>query len=222
MGEAAGQLGVSRLAGPRGTVARLWDCIQCGYDLSGLPPTGACPECGSVRREGWLWIAGWPRAKDIPFGQAHAIRVGLGVLLASGLFALPVVVMRRGALLGPTTLALVLAVCAPVVGLFGFVVRRERRRPPPLVVHLTHESLTFKTRRLKDWSATWDQVRESRVRRISRGVYRLRVTYGASRQALVQFPQRAFALAEFTIVFRGSRRDAALVRRVVRRHRGPA
>ncbi len=52
--------------------ASVYLCRQCGYDLTGLPPTTACPECG--HEGGWRCVVMPPLEDTINQEQASAIR----------------------------------------------------------------------------------------------------------------------------------------------------
>jgi hypothetical protein len=52
-------------------------CFRCGYDLRGIGPVGACPECGEVfidtaLRERWAAIGFYPRRPERAIGPGES------------------------------------------------------------------------------------------------------------------------------------------------------
>lgn len=56
-------------------------CLNCGYDLRGLTPTGRCPECGTPvqvsLRPPLRWPYGWTVACALALAMFHLFVIGL-------------------------------------------------------------------------------------------------------------------------------------------------
>lgn len=57
-------------------------CPNCGYALEGLPPAGACPECGRGYDQAAVILYGWARGQHETVANAKASRL-VWVILAS-------------------------------------------------------------------------------------------------------------------------------------------
>jgi hypothetical protein len=112
------------------TVTRETDCVTCGYDLRGLPRTGACPECGTpVLRSpaGDGAAAGRRRADRLltlyAIASAASLLFGLAVRSSQGHtsntgsphnpFVFAALAWHSGVTLGLIALALVALVASP-------------------------------------------------------------------------------------------------------------
>lgn len=215
----AGKPGPARLAAPRGTAARLWTCPRCGYDLAGLPGAGACPECGELREDGWVRVSGWARARDMPLGVAHLLRSALAVLGAVVTVGLPLLWFTRAAFLSVQSVLTLLVVGSSAVVVVVLVGLGVKRGSPPLAAHCHAKRIVFQSRLMRDCECAWEQVQEIEVRGLARGVWAFRVRFAAPKAADETAPPWK-GHAEFRMVFRGTRRDAALVRRVLRERSG--
>jgi hypothetical protein len=68
-------------------VFRVKRCLKCEYDLAGLPPDHACPECGEEYTRGTLALIGWSQAEYIPgTGMWWLHRIVYAFLWLLGLF----------------------------------------------------------------------------------------------------------------------------------------
>lgn len=90
-------------------VTRVW-CQSCGYDRSGLPEGGLCPECGATYQP-----AGGDAERLSPGASQAVVALGLGVLSWAGL-------------LGMGVLGVVMGVMAFVVGLGAVQLLRAEQR----------------------------------------------------------------------------------------------
>src|SRR5450631_3411064 len=86
---------------PSPTLFPLSRCPACGYELTGLPNPGRCPECGGAYDNGTLILFGWPLSRFRSPGNtaAHILAICFGVFFcadgAIGVVATVATVVRR-------------------------------------------------------------------------------------------------------------------------------
>jgi hypothetical protein len=55
-------------------VFRVKRCLKCEYDLAGLPPDHACPECGETFSKDTLCLLGWEQLGQLPGNALWIVR----------------------------------------------------------------------------------------------------------------------------------------------------
>ena len=109
-------------------------CPGCGYMLTGLPPAGACPECGRAYDEQLVVLYGWAAGSrgNALSGNRRAV-IGFAALAAFNLFNIAVNRLLRPSAFWTVALLAWLALVVAVVWL-----RVRRSDMPGLVqVHLS-------------------------------------------------------------------------------------
>lgn len=206
------------IAAPSGAHVRLWVCPTCQYDLSGLPDNGLCPECGGERTPGILHIGGWADAARVPFGPRARLRAVIFSLVLSVPFGalLGRWIMSFGVLL-PAYIPY-LAVAATLLGItWWYGGRSVNVGQRPLELELRPDGIHFSGRVWSKRLIPWSRYRVVRLRRRTRRMWELRILAPFWQRHLMETMPWHTGFWYVRLVFQGSKRDAALVRRVARR-----
>jgi hypothetical protein len=206
--------GDNPLAAPRGLAVRLWRCSNCAYDLSGLPATGRCPECAEKYEAAWLHVRGWRRRVHVPMRSRTRIMIA-GVYLAAFTAFVAHVWMAWPLRLG--SMLIVAAVAFAVFVLLEYTYARRRRDTAPRPMHAFLGPTCLDVTGV--WRIDrfgWGRFTTVRMRRLERGLWRLTLTGPPVETFGRELWPPDMGLWRITVVFRGTHRDAALIRRVCR------
>lgn len=153
------------MTGNSDDILRLKNCLQCGYDLKGLPKAHACPECGRVYsgEDFEIWGRQW---------AAYGMRWWLPLLVCA-LGLLVIFALRAAGWLEPVLVPFLALSFLFMCVIITFIYYRIHRQPARFQILITRESLCNYGQ--VDGEFEWSELRGIIVSPLKAGSWRIKV-----------------------------------------------